>query len=102
MAYNTIPDRTEGVGSIKGAGRRTNTNEVKSSQIDREDQEIHSEQVPLPPALEEEWRNIEKDFTVDTAKLKEIVSRFEEELGEGLQKPRQNIVSQNTVNGISW
>lgn len=52
-----------------------------------------SGQVRLPPELEHELRRIRDEFTVDTAKLKEIVWHFEKELGEGLEKPRQNIVS---------
>lgn len=48
----------------------------------------------LPPELEHELRNIREEFTVDTAKLKEIVQHFEKELAEGLEKPRQNIVGQ--------
>lgn len=63
----------------------------------------------LPAAVEMQLRQIEDDFTIDTAKLKQIVTRFQEELEEGeyssdqaklaclrftgLQKHEQNIVS---------
>lgn len=48
--------------------------------------------VPLPPALENELKSLKEAFTVTTGMLKEIVNRFEEELGEGLEKDSQNIV----------
>jgi hexokinase len=49
--------------------------------------------VPLPPALEHEFQNLKEAFTVTTGMLKEIVNRFEKELGDGLEKDFQNIVS---------
>lgn len=48
--------------------------------------------VPLPPALENEIQSLKESFTITTGMLKEIVNRFEEELGEGLEKDFQNIV----------
>lgn len=45
-----------------------------------------------PPALESEFQSLKEAFTVTTGKLKEIVSQFEKELGEGLEKDYQNIV----------
>lgn len=51
------------------------------------------EQVRISPELDQELREIRQQFTIDTAKLKEIVECFERELVEGLKKPRQNIVS---------
>lgn len=66
-------------------------------------------QTTLPAEVEKQLRQIEDDFTIDTAKLKQIVTRFQEELEEGeyssdeaklaclqfigLQKHEQNIVS---------
>ena len=41
---------------------------------------------PLPAELQKELRELERIFTVDTAKLKEIVLQFEEELREGLSR----------------
>ena len=40
-------------------------------------------QITLPAEVEKQLRQIEDDFTIDTAKLKEIVTRFQEELEEG-------------------
>lgn len=53
---------------------------------------VPSEQIRLPPELEQELRDLRMQFTVDTSKLKQIVQQFEAELVEGLGKPRQNIV----------
>jgi hexokinase len=46
----------------------------------------------LSPQLQEEFDTLKEKFTVDTAKLKEIIHRFEEELKEGLEKDGTNIV----------
>lgn len=46
----------------------------------------------LPPALESELQSLKEAFAVPTGRLKEIVTQFETELGEGLEKGYQNIV----------
>ena len=46
----------------------------------------------LPADLRKELTRIESDFTLDTAMLQKITERFGEELREGLEKPRQNLV----------
>ncbi|RYP08720.1 hypothetical protein DL764_001740 [Monosporascus ibericus] len=51
----------------------------------------------LPENLRGALRSIEDQFTVDTAKLKQISQRFEEELREGLEKDGQNIAM-----NITW
>lgn len=51
-----------------------------------------SSNIQLPQELEQELARITKEFTVDTAKLKDIVKHFGEELDEGLKKTHQNIV----------
>lgn len=65
------------------------------------DESAHSEQdrrepaspdIQLPQELEQELARITNEFTVDTAKLKDIVRNFGEELDEGLKKTHQNIV----------
>jgi len=48
----------------------------------------------ISPALLKELREIEAQFDVSAAKLKEISHRFEEELREGLDGYGKNIVSQ--------
>lgn len=48
--------------------------------------------VPLPPALENEFKSLKEAFTITAGKLKEIVGQFEKELAEGLEKDFQNIV----------
>jgi hexokinase len=50
-------------------------------------------EVPLSPALDEEFNTMKASFTVTTGMLKEITNRFQKELDAGLQKPKQNIVS---------
>ncbi|CAO2656262.1 Nn.00g050650.m01.CDS01 [Neocucurbitaria sp. VM-36] len=45
----------------------------------------------LPRELDEELTGLDQDFWVSGKKLKEIVSRFREELDDGLSKDRQNI-----------
>jgi hexokinase len=45
----------------------------------------------LPPELEEELNELDKQFWVSADKLKKIVGRFREELDEGLSKNGQNI-----------
>ncbi|KAJ4365707.1 Hexokinase isoenzyme 2 [Neocucurbitaria cava] len=45
----------------------------------------------LPRELDEELTQLDQDFWVSGNKLKEIVSRFREELDEGLSKDGQNI-----------
>lgn len=45
----------------------------------------------LPRELDEELTHLDQDFWVSGNKLKEIVSRFREELDEGLSKDGQNI-----------
>lgn len=59
---------------------------------EQEKRKTASSKVQLPQELEEELARITKEFTVDTAKLKEIVTQFGEELDEGLKKTHQNIV----------
>jgi hexokinase len=46
----------------------------------------------LSPELKKELQDLEEQFEVDKAKLKEIVVRFGEELVEGLQKDGANLV----------
>lgn len=53
-------------------------------------------QVTLPKQMEDALHDLREQFTIDTAKLKEIVGEFEKELIQGLEKPRQNIVSLGT------
>ncbi|KAK7754916.1 Hexokinase isoenzyme 2 [Diatrype stigma] len=45
----------------------------------------------LAPGLQDALASIEKQFTVDTTKLKQISKRFEEELREGLERNGANI-----------
>jgi hexokinase len=45
----------------------------------------------LPQDLDEELARLDKQFWISGSKLKEIVSRFREELEEGLAKDKQNI-----------
>lgn len=47
----------------------------------------------LAPGVQDALASIEKQFTVNTDKLKQISKRFEEELREGLEKDGANIVS---------
>ena len=47
----------------------------------------------LSPELRHELKCIGEQFTVDTAKLKAISERFQEELLEGLERDGGNIVS---------
>lgn len=58
----------------------------------KEDPRLRSE-VPLSPALDEEFKTMKASFTVTTGMLREITNRFQKELDAGLQKPKQNIVS---------
>ncbi|RYP75159.1 hypothetical protein DL770_007467 [Monosporascus sp. CRB-9-2] len=51
----------------------------------------------LPEKLRGALKSIEEQFTVDTAKLKQISQRFEEELREGLEKDGRNIAM-----NITW
>ncbi|RYO76996.1 hypothetical protein DL762_009542 [Monosporascus cannonballus] len=51
----------------------------------------------LPGNFRDALKSIEGQFTVDTAKLKQISQRFEEELREGLEKDGQNIAM-----NITW
>lgn len=53
---------------------------------------LASSNIQLPQELEQELARITKEFTVDTAKLKDIVKYFGQELDEGLKKTHQNIV----------
>ncbi|KAG9192414.1 hexokinase [Alternaria panax] len=45
----------------------------------------------LPQALDDELASLDEQFWISGSKLKEIVSRFREELEEGLTKDKQNI-----------
>jgi hypothetical protein len=47
----------------------------------------------LPPDLRQELERLEKEFSVDAQKLKEISQQFEQELQDGLDKYGSNIVS---------
>lgn len=51
-----------------------------------------SSNIQLSQELEQELARITKEFTVDTAKLKDVVKHFGEELDDGLKKTHQNIV----------
>lgn len=51
--------------------------------------------VPLSSVLEKEFQSLREAFTVSTDMLKEIVTQFEKELGDGLEKDFQNIVGCN-------
>lgn len=46
----------------------------------------------LPPELESELQSLKEAFAVPTGRLKEVVTQFEIELSEGLEKDYQNIV----------
>lgn len=50
--------------------------------------------------LLDSMEQIKKDFSVDTAKLKEITNKFEEELQNGLDNHDSNIVSTKVPNVI--
>lgn len=56
------------------------------------ERELAATEVRLPQELEDELRRITQEFTVDTAKLKDIVKQFGRELDEGLKQSHQNIV----------
>ncbi|PSN65499.1 hexokinase [Corynespora cassiicola Philippines] len=47
--------------------------------------------VDMSEGLEKEMQRLDEDFWVSGSKLKEIVSRFREELDEGLREEKQNI-----------
>ena len=47
-----------------------------------------SDAAPLTPELRKELEALEQIFTIDTAKLKQISKRFEEELQEGQSPPK--------------
>lgn len=51
--------------------------------------------VPLSSVLEKEFQSLREEFTVSTDMLKEIVTEFEKELSDGLEKDFQNIVGCN-------
>lgn len=51
----------------------------------------------LAPGLHDALASIEKQLTVDTAKLKQISKLFEEELREGLERDGANIVSRRAA-----
>lgn len=46
----------------------------------------------LSPELLKALQTVERDFTVDAAKLKRIAEQFEKELRDGLEKDGSNIV----------
>lgn len=46
----------------------------------------------LPENMKNELEDLERQFTVDKQKLKDITKRFQEELEEGLQENGKNIV----------
>src|SRR5690242_1901264 len=50
----------------------------------------------LTPQLQQELDRLEKDFWISGDKLREIVTRFREELDEGLAKHEQNIAMHQT------
>lgn len=47
----------------------------------------------LPESLHNKLLRLEREFDVDTTKLKDISRRFEEELQDGLERYGANIVS---------
>lgn len=49
-------------------------------------------EVPLPQDLEDAFRELKDQFTIDSNKLNDIVEHFQRELAEGLAKENQNIV----------
>lgn len=72
--------------------QKTGNNDADAAHITRHERKYAPTDVRLPQELEDELRRITKEFTVDTAKLKDIVDHFATELEEGLKKTHQNIV----------
>ncbi|KAI4693005.1 uncharacterized protein J4E88_001376 [Alternaria novae-zelandiae] len=76
------------------AGRRideeANTSWRQRSELER--------MADLPQSLDDELARLDKQFWISGSKLKEIVSRFREELEEGLTKDKQEGIPMN----ITW
>jgi hexokinase len=76
------------------AGQRIN----EESNISWRQRSELEEMADLPQTLDDELARLDKEFWISGSKLKEIVSRFQQELEEGLAKHKQDGIPMN----ITW
>lgn len=77
---------------VPSALQKSSNGSAKPSHTVQNGRKQASTGVRLPQELEQELTRITNAFTVDTAKLRDIVDHFGRELEDGLNKTHQNIV----------